>query len=677
MPPYRRYYNYRWNQPWRRQRRRFRRRRLRKPIFSRFRRRKLRVRRKLRFKPRRKLKKLKLFQYQPMRIRKCHIKGIFPLFQAGWGRYSNNYEMYRESYVPEFQPGGGGWSIFQLSLNDLYKEHQSLMNWWTKSNKDYNLVRYCKLKLKFYRQRHTDYVVNYQLQYPFEVGKFHYPSSHPQRLLMFNKKILVPSYNTLPNNKNPYIKKILNPPKQFLNRWYFQNKFCRFPLIMINCAACSLTDYFLSDRAESNNISLFSINTDVFTHKNFRDVDFQHHEFGYIPNASYYMYGTQNGHLDPKKLPEIGQLIYLGDTTRMQPGEQFDKGPFGGTTYTNTKWGNPFWKEYINKNSTVYISQVQPTVVLQKNKSSEQAQQITKMTKDIITHCRYNPFADKGTGNVAKWLNTNLLQNGWETEAGPDLTISGFPLWLLLWGWEDWSRKLGRMNNMDTEYVLVIHTPYIEPKLKAYVFMSESWCTGQGPYNQDHDQISLYNRLNWQPCWQYQKEAIEQILMTGPAVPRNQGQIQAHMHYDFFFKWGGEPNYTESVADPCSKIDWPLPNNLETGLEIQNPKNDPTKEIYSFDIRRNLLTKQATKRLREDSETDCSLFTDGEEPSTSVPLQAKYKKKKKKTQTTKESLKTLQLHLQQLRDHRHQLRHRYQQLTKQLLNTKYTKAESE
>ncbi len=100
--------------------------------------------------------------------------------------------------VPEFQPGGGGWSIFQISLNDLYKEHQQLMNWWTKTNKDYNLVRYCKLKLKFYRQRHTDYVVNYQLQYPFEVGKLHYPSSHPQRLLMYNKKILVPSYNTLP-----------------------------------------------------------------------------------------------------------------------------------------------------------------------------------------------------------------------------------------------------------------------------------------------------------------------------------------------------------------------------------------------------------------------------------------------------------------------------------------------
>lgn len=207
--------------------------------------------------------------------------------------------------------------------------------------------------------------------------------------------------------------------------------------------------------------------------------------------------------------------------------------------------------------------------------------------------------------------------------------------------------------------------------------MSQSWCTGQGPYNQPHEEISQYNRFNWQPCWQYQKEAIEDLLMCGPAVPRNHGQIQAHMHYSFFFKWGGQPNYTEKIADPCSKQDWALPNNILEESEISNPNNDPTKEIYNFDIRRNILTQTAAERLKQDSETECSLFTDGEPTSTAVPLQTQYKKKKKKTQTQKESLQTLQLHINQLRQHRQLLRQRYNRLTKQLLNTKYTKADSE
>ncbi len=32
---------------------------------------------------------------------------MFPLFQAGHGRFSNNYSQTKESYVPEYQPGGG------------------------------------------------------------------------------------------------------------------------------------------------------------------------------------------------------------------------------------------------------------------------------------------------------------------------------------------------------------------------------------------------------------------------------------------------------------------------------------------------------------------------------------------------------------------------------------------
>nr|UGV33979.1 MAG: ORF1 [TTV-like mini virus] len=676
MPPYRRppYYRTYWRN---RRRRRPYTWRFRKTLFRRRNRRRKRVRRRRQPKIRRKLRHLKIFQWQPVRIRNCRIQGMFPLFQAGWGRYSNDYEMYKNSYVPEYQPGGGGWSIFQISLNTLYEQHKQLMNWWTKSNNDYNLVRYIKLKLKFYRQHNTDYVVSYQTQYPFEIGKFHFPSSHPQRLLMYNHKIIVPSYSTLPNWRKDYIKKTIRPPKQFLNKWYFQSKFCRFPLIMINAAACSLKEYFISDRSESNNISLFSINTDVFTHKNFRDTNYKHHQFGYIPNASYYMYGTVNGTTEGKN-PKRGELIYLGDTTRNMPGIPINNKPFGGTTYTNTEWGNPFWKEYINKNSKTWISTVQPLEVFKETTQREEtADNITEMTKDIIIHCRYNPNLDTGEGNVAKWLNTNLLQNNWETEAGPDFTIQGFPLWIMLWGWEDWTRKLGRLNNLDTEYVLVIHSPFIYPKLKAYVFMSQSWCTGQGPYNQPHEEISQYNRLNWQPCWQYQKEAIEDLLMCGPAVPRNHGQIQAHAHYSFFFKWGGQPNYTEKIADPCSKQDWALPNNILEESEISNPNNDPTKEIYNFDIRRNLLTQAATERLKQDSEIECSLFTDGEQTSTTVPLQTQYKKKKKKTQTKEESLQTLQLHINQLRQHRQLLRQRYNRLTKQLLNTKYTKANSE
>nr|UGV36782.1 MAG: ORF1 [TTV-like mini virus] len=675
MPPFYRYYrNYRWRKPYRRQRW-LRRRRFRKNIFRKPRRRQLRVRRKFKFYRKRKLKRLKIFQWQPERIRKCRIQGMFSLFQAGYGRYANDYELYRESIVPEHQPGGGGWSIFKISLNNLYQEHQKLLNWWTKSNKDYNLVRYLGVTLKFYRQQETDYVVNVDTNYPFEISKFHFPSSHPERLLMYNKKIIVPSYLTAPLNKKTYIKKRFKPPKQFFNKWYFQNQFCRHGLIMISAAACSLKQYFISDRAENNNVELLSINTEVFSHKNFKNQE--HLYFGYTPNSQFYMYGLKNGTDTPKEK----EIIYLGNTEKYTDGEQAgDSANIGGTsTYTYNKWGNPFYPEYIRGSQKMFISKTQPTTVLTGNKD-HQAKNITEWTGDIIKRCRYNPFTDTGEGNVAKWLNITTLENGWYTDPGPDYTITGFPLWILLWGWEDWTRKLGKLQHLDTDYILVVHTKFINPTLPAYVFISDSWVEGQPPYHRPISELTTWQRFNWYPSWQYQKEAINDLLMSGPGVCKNNSQIQAHMGYNFFFKWGGSPSYVESVADPCSRPDYPIPNQIQQGLEIENPEHDPTTDLYPFDIRRNMLTKKAAERISGHSKTDSFVFTDGTTTTRLPTLLHQKKQKKKKTQektTPEETLQTLQqqLHLYKLR--KQQLRQRFNQLTKQIQNSKLDIANSE
>nr|UGV35131.1 MAG: ORF1 [TTV-like mini virus] len=670
MPPYRRYY--RWNNPYRYKRRRwFRRRRPATYLRRRLYRKRRPVRRKtFKIYKKRKLKTIILRQYQPNVIKKCRIQGMFSLFQAGYGRFSNNYEMYRESFVPEKQPGGGGWSIFQLSLNSLYLENQQLLNWWTKSNKGLNLVRYQGVTIKLYRQPTTDYVVNYQTYYPFEYTKYHFASSHPERLLTYHKKIIVPSLQTAPLLKKTYIRKKIKPPKEFQNKWYFQKELCRFGLIMITASACSLDSYFIDPQAESNNITLYSINTEFFIHKDFKQT--QTHTFGYNPGPSAYLFGTTQVTDNPKEQ----DLIYLGNTTTDQEGDQATQGTIAGTsTYTYKNWGNPFHSNYLNDNYTVWQSNLQPTQVLT-GKPTSQASNIVKITKPIIKTCRYNPLADKGTGNVAKWLNNFQLESNWNTDPPPEQTITGFPLWLLLWGWEDWTRKAKTVQHLDTDYMLVIHTDYIEPKLPAYVFLSSSYIAGEGPYHLPGDERDLFLIKNWYPQWTYQKEAIETILMSGPAVARKTQQIQAHMHYNFHFKWGGAPAYFETARDPCSQPSYPLPNNQPTSYEIENPENDPTKELYSFDVRRDFLTKTAAERINSISSPTTTLFTDG--------VQTLKRKTTSETETSQETppkkkktKKTLEQQLQHFQQRRQQLQLRYLQLTKQLLDSKSHIAKSE
>lgn len=590
---------------------------------------------------------------------------MWSLFAAGYGRYSNDYEIYRESYTAERQPGGGGWSTFKLSLGNLYSENEKLLNWWTKSNKLLNLCRYVKCTLRFYRQEEVDYVATYSTNYPFVITKFQFPSTHPQRLLLYNQKVVVPSYLTAPHMKKRYIKKHLYPPSEFYNKWFFQSDFSTFPLVMITASACSLNDYFISNRAESNNVTLYTLNTTIFQHKNFKELTFTN--FGYQPKASYYIYGTQNG--DPK--PKQGQLIYLGNTTKRDPGQPNSTAAWG-TSYPYTKWGNLFWHSYLNGDSRLWVSQQQPSAIYTNSPTTE-AQKITEMSNPIFIQCRYNPWLDKGYGNKAYWVKVTELGQGWSDEPSSDLKIEGFPLWILLWGFEDWTNKLQKTQHLWDSYALVVVTPYIKcpEQIKYYVFVSKTFIDGVGPYGTDREQVPDIYLNNWYPCWQYQKEAIEDLLMSGPAVCKNRNNIHAHMGYTFYFKWGGNPTTMDSVYDPSTQPTYALPNKISQGLEIENPEKDPTKTLYPFDIRRDFITQTAAKRLKKESTTTTSLFTDGvPNQEFSLPIQQTQTEEDPQTSDSEEEEPPLQLHLQQLQLQQQQLLNRYRQLNTLLQSSK-------
>lgn len=588
MPPY---WRYKRRNYWRRRNRPFRRRRFRKNIFRTRHRRRHTVRRKRRFlKYRKKLKKIKIQQWQPKHIKKCKIRGIFSLFAAGPGRFANDYEIYRESLVPEKEPGGGGWSTFKLSLSNLYSENERLLNWWTKSNKYLNLCRYYGLKIRCYRMPKVDYVLTYSNNYPFEITKFQFASNHPQRLLLYNQKIIVPSYETQPHNKKKYISKFIRPPSEFTNKWFFQSHFCNFALVMLTTSACSLTNYFISPQAQNNNVRLYSLNTNIFTNKNFKNQN--ETTYGYHPKVNYYLYGAVSD-----KVTKANELAYLGNIFQNKPGNptgiEINK---AGNTFIN--WGNPFYYHYLNDSLEVYVSKDQPNTILTNNQTTDlPVGKITLMSNAIVQQCAYNPFKDKGYGNKAYWVKITDQEQGWDTEPAPELMIEGFPLWIMLWGWEDWTYKLQKIHHMDDDYALVIKTKYISPTLPHYVLLSDSYVHGQPPYHGDINDMPLYHYQNWYPSWKYQREAVNEILMSGPGVCKLRENIHAHLGYTFYFKWGGNPSTMENIYDPATQPNYPLPNKIGQGLEIQNPEQDPTTQLYNFDVRRDYITQTAAKRL--------------------------------------------------------------------------------
>lgn len=661
MAPFnRRFYFYKRRPRWRRRyTTRYRRRGLRKTFRRRPRRRRVR---KFKFRIKKKLKKLHIQQWQPRHIKKCHIRGFLPLFTAGKGSYSNNYTLYKNSFVPPKIPGGGGWSLQQITLKTLYEENEIIQNWWTKSNRGLPLCRYVGCRMYFFRQPATDYIVTYSIEYPFNVTKYYYQSMHPMRLLTYKHKVVVPSFRTQPLNRRTYKTKYIKPPKELKNEWYFQQNFAKTPLVLLATTACDLTSMYVPTNAENNNAGFWALNTKFFQNRGFR---YPHATTGYSPSNNQYIYALQNG--PPDITNEIRKnVIFLGDTMLNDPGD-----PRGTeSSYPQAKWGNIFYYKYLTQYLRTFISQENVSTFLNTSKvNTTVGSSVQLKIEPYVHYCRYNPFRDTGKGNMAYWLDVYTANTGWDPPANPDLIVKDLPLWILLWGWEDYTRTAIKLHNMDIDYVLVIKSSFIDPPLPAYILLSDSFVHGEGPYHKHPDEIDFSDYKEWHPKWEFQKEAVESLLSVGPGVVKseNQKQIQAIVKYDFLFKWGGNPADMENVYDPLSQPIYPTPSTEQKANEIDDPETNFTNYIQEWDVRRDILTQTATNRIKKDSSHEFTVFTDGR---TTATTSITTKAPKTQTQTTQEETEETLLHqLLQLQQHNNKLEQRFRQLKTVLENT--------
>lgn len=508
---------------------------------------------------------------------------------------------------------GGGWSLLVFNLGALYQEWEHLRNAWSKSNLGLNLVRYLYSDFKFYRHDTVDYVVTAQTCYPMLDNKYMHANCHPSRMLLAKRKIIVPSKKTNPNGR-PYKRKRFYPPEQMLNKWFFQKEMCNTNLLMLATTACDLMHYYVPSTAESNNITLYSINTKIFQNKNF-----QHTEQGTVPwspKASYYMYGQHNG--STSQPTKASDLIYLGNTYDNTGGQTSD-GTFN-AAMKKENMGNPFFHEYISGDRQIWVGNIQPSAIFKTNISSpEQTANLKKlhlMQEPIIVTCRYNPNRDTGEGNRVYMLSNIRQDNGYNPPNDPNLTIDGFPLWLSMWGWADWQKKLSLIQQIDINYFIACNCSFIDPPLPCYVFLSKSFIDGEGPYQLPRAEISASDNQHWYPKYKFQKEGIENINMSGPAVAKSEytKNIEAHCEYKFKFKWGGCPADIETPYDPCEQPQYNVPDKQLLATTLQDPTLSPDRIFHDFDIRRGEITQTALERVCKYKKTDKPLFTDGTTP---------------------------------------------------------------
>lgn len=654
------YYRRHWKPRWRKRYRWFRPWRTRGP-FRRRRRHKRRVRKKLSY--------LHIKEYQPKYIHKLCIRGLFCLLQVHKTRYNHDYNQYYNSIPREGLPNGGGFSIVRFTLNCLFDEHEKARNYWTRSNRNMPLFRYTGCQLKIYRPRDIDLIIKTQLCYPMASTKLMFTGCQPSMLMMAKGSYKIRCLKNT-KNKKPYKIIKLRPPDQMTNRWYFQQKEANTGLLMLQVAAASFDQYYSSINSESATITLWGLNLRIFQNMNFAKLP----TYGYIPKLNFALYAS-NGK------DECGDLIWLGQTNLYNKGDHISDNK-GSRTFDEQvkwymqdpqRWGNPFHHTNLYQTHKIWFGNSNPTTQLTGKHlnydSPIKSAGLNELTQELILKIRYNPFTDKGHNNIyiLPTFEDNFITNKYDLEPPADIDLQnpGFPNWLSCFGFQDYLKKLNKKSNINTNYVIIMKSPYFQPLETYYLLMDEYFL------NANSEELigrTDWDNQHWHPQIQHQQGALNTLALCGPATPKL-GDIklaEAKMQYKFYFKVGGCAPPLEKITDPTTQPTWVTPTNISTTNSLQSPDEPIETFLYQFDWRRDQITKSAAERITKDYGTKTSIFADAELPGTEVPLLQTQQEDLQSSEEEEAQKETLFEQLQRQRLKQKDLRNRIRHLLNKL-----------
>nr|UHK06723.1 MAG: ORF1 [Torque teno midi virus] len=538
-------------------------------------------RRRRRKKVRRKKQTLPIRQWQPESIRKCKIKGFQTHVLGGEGRQFVCYTDSKYDWNLPTTPGGGGFGVEKYTLQEFYREYKRGNNIWTSSNLLLDLCRYTGHTFKFFRHEHLDFVGTYIRNYPMQLEKYTYANTHPKVLLLSKHHFLVPSLKTKPLLRKSYIKVHIKPPRQMVNKWFFQDSFSETGLFVLKTAVCDLRYKNLGSQSSNQLVSLYFINNQFYQKKN---------------------WGHHSSETEPYK-PYDKSVTSTSFAGKNYQGKSVT-GTIKAETYSESisyKWG------WFQKDLMQCVTLSQPQTVAP------------------IIAARYNPTIDTGKGNKV-WVSSLFTTTYAPPTTDTELILEDLPLWQLFFGYLSYVVNLKKDKYFLKSYILVFQSPFLEPKVgvgQYFVPIDQTFLQGQNPYGR----YSLHTEKDkWFPNVSNQLESINAIVQCGPLIPKLDNQRQSTWeltsHYTSYFKWGGAQPPDYEAADPSQQVQFDVPDKIRKAIQISNPSQSAKGILHTWDFRRGFATETALKRMYENTRTDSdnqiSSDTD-EQPQKKIP----------------------------------------------------------
>ncbi len=279
----------------------------------------------------------------------------------------------------------------------MYSEYKAHANIWTKTNNYKDLCRYNGAKFIFFRHLTQDFIVQYDIQPPFDITKETYMQAHPYLMLLQKNHKLILSQKTKPNGRLTKAIKI-KPPKEMQTGWFFQKQFAEKTLLTIKASALNLNYSYIQCCNENLQLSIYYLDINLYQFGNWGNISYKYHPYNTAPTTKKYYCKNIKGDKYEFNL---------------------DASDYTKSVSYNTGWFAPKFLQAVQLLDSTYSTPTQDALP--------------------INYCIYNPAIDEGPGN--KIFLHSLTSESYRLPQDENLAIYNVPLWLGLWGFLDWIRK--------------------------------------------------------------------------------------------------------------------------------------------------------------------------------------------------------------------------------------------
>ncbi len=296
----------------------------------------------------------------------------------------------------------------------------------------------------------------------------------------------------------------IRPPKQMITKWFFSKHFSSAGLCLLKAAAMQ-TRYANIGCCNTNQLVTVYYLDPVFYAKG---------------NWAHKISDTQ---------PYLPYSNFPGSLHLWLPGEDITQPTKSDNNHLFNK--PTTYEESVDYTKGCFCKKLMTAIQISTTNSPHD-----KMAALPVNVARYNPNWDSGEKSEI-WFCSAFSPGHEKPETDHDLYMTGYPIWMMLWGFINYVQMKKQDKTYFDTYYIVLKSPAFFPKPAVgagdyYIPIDYEFVTGTLPYD---EYITRAMKAAWYPKLKNQMKILNILATCGPFVPKYDETKNSTWELDYYY----------------------------------------------------------------------------------------------------------------------------------------------